>query len=514
MDSVLEIILCGAYTLLFVFLISQLNFFKRLEVPMSWVKGVFILKVMSGVILYLIYTRYYTERSTADIFKYFDDSLVLYNAAFDRPIDFLKMMFSFRNDNAYYNDTYYDVMNSWNIPYGSSSLGNDTHTVIRFNALVRFISLGYYNVHSVILNFLSLVGLSGIFLFLKRLLPKTPRVLFVLVFMFPGVMFWGSGVLKEGLLFFGLGMLLYSVIRYLPVKGQPRSTSDWLWGGGIVLFFLFLTTVKSYALIAIIPGIVALRFIDWKGGGWKPVFGFYGLFVIAVITVGLVLPDLDPLNRLADKQKDFISLARGGTYVKMNDEVGDTLYILPEHHVSLEFSDSRMSVKITAPVKCVHWSDAVRLDTELRELKEAEEFIVLLDNGNVGSRIDIPVLEPTVLSFVKTAPSAFINGLFRPFPWEARSPFMILALLENLLLVVLLSMTVWKFGRFGLNWHHWWIAVFFSLAIILLTGWVTPVIGAIVRYKVPAFPFIATAIVALIDQGFLNKIEKRLSFLG
>jgi hypothetical protein len=40
---------------------------------------------------------------------------------------------------------------------------------------------------------------------------------------------------------------------------------------------------------------------------------------------------------------------------------------------------------------------------------------------------------------------------------------------------------------------------------------VTPVIGAIVRYKVPALPFIAAAIVALIDPGFLTKIEKKLS---
>lgn len=512
MESAIEIILSCAYAGLFLFLISKLKFFRSLEVPMSWIQGTFILKVLSGVLLYLIYTRYYTDRSTADIFKYFDDSLVLYNAAFEKPLDFLKMMFSFRNDNAYFNDTYYDVMNNWNRPYGSS-LGNDTHTIIRFNALTRFISLGYYNVHSVILNFLSLMGLAGIFHFLKRLVPSTPRFLFLLVFLFPGVMFWGSGVLKEGLLFFGLGMMLYSVVRFLPDK-ISGSKPNFLWAGGIVLSFLFLTTVKSYALIAIVPGIVALRIVHWKGGGWKPVFALYGIGVILALSIGTLFPDSDPLGRLVHKQKDFISLARGGTYILTNDHAGDTLYILPEFHGTLEFNDRRSSARTSEPVQAVHWSDARRLETEPSIIQRGEEITVLLDNGNAGSRIEIPELEPNVWSFIKTTPSAFVNGLFRPFPWEARSPFMLLALIENFILVVLLTLMFWKFGRAGVNWPYWWIAVFFSLAIILLTGWVTPVIGAIVRYKVPALPFLAAAIVALIDQGYLQKIEKRLSILG
>lgn len=472
------------------------------------------MKVLSGVFLYLIYTRYYTDRFTADIFKYFDDSLVIYNAAFEKPSDFIRMMCGIGNDNAYFNDRYYDVMNNWNRPYGSS-LGNDTHTIIRFNAITRFLSLGYYNVHSVVLNFLSLIGLSGIFLFLKRLLPRTPRVLFLLVFLFPGVMFWGSGVLKEGLLFFGLGMMLYCATRFLPFLENEKSEYRWLYWVGLILCFLFLTTVKSYVLIAIVPGIVGLIISHFgKIKNSIPVLGSYLAGLIVALTLGFISPELNGIHRLVDKQKDFIALATGGTYVRTSSARADTLYILPDHHSTLEFNSNRTSAQTLGNVEAVHWSDAKRLETDPQILIEGEEFEVLLDLGNAGSKIDIPILESNPISFAINAPMAFVNGLLRPFPFEARSPLMLLALMENLILMLLFGMMLWKFSLTNVNWRIWWIAIFFSLVVILLTGWVTPVIGAIVRYKVPALPFIAAAIMSLTDQGFVNKIEKKLSILG
>ena len=514
MDSAIEIILSTGYVGLFLWLISKWSFFKRLEVPVQWIQGAFLLKVMSGVFLYLIYTRYYTDRSTADIFKYFDDSSVMYKAIFDNPGDFIRMICGLGNDSAYFNDRYYDVMLNWNRPYGSS-LGNDTHTIIRFNAITRFISLGHYNVHSVILNFLSLIGLAGIFLFLKRLLPHLPRVLFILVFLFPGVLFWGSGVLKEGLLFFGLGIMLYCTTRFLPVSKDEETDYRWLFWIGLILSFVFLTSVKSYILIAIVPGVLAVRIAHWrKISGSIPVFGFYLAGLIIALGIGYISPELNGLHRLVDKQKDFIALAKGGTYVKTISRKADTLYILPHHHVNLVFNSSRTSALTADKVEAVHWSDAKRLESEPQILMEGEELEVLLDLGNAGSKIDIPELEPNPISFLINSPMAFVNGLLRPFPWEARSPFMILALLENLILMILFALMVWKFNLSKVNWQIWWIAIFFALIIILLTGWVTPVIGAIVRYKVPALPFIAAAIVALIDPGFLKKIEKKLSFLG
>ena len=44
------------------------------------------------------------------------------------------------------------------------------------------------------------------------------------------------------------------------------------------------------------------------------------------------------------------------------------------------------------------------------------------------------------------------------------------------------------------------IALLFSLSIFTLTGLVTPILGAIVRYKVPALPFFLFAIVSYLPE--------------
>ena len=103
---------------------------------------------------------------------------------------------------------YYEQMNYWARKI-DSNIYNDSHTIIRFNTIVRFFSLGYYNVHTVFICFLSLIGLTGIYkTFIPYLQDKKRELLFA-VFLLPSALFWGSGVLKEGLIFFALGLLIY-----------------------------------------------------------------------------------------------------------------------------------------------------------------------------------------------------------------------------------------------------------------------------------------------------------------
>ncbi|MCB0755282.1 MAG: hypothetical protein KDB98_06780, partial [Flavobacteriales bacterium] len=53
-------VLTLAFTAFFIFLISRMSFFRIGAIPVRWFQGVFVLKVLSGFLLYLIYTYYYT----------------------------------------------------------------------------------------------------------------------------------------------------------------------------------------------------------------------------------------------------------------------------------------------------------------------------------------------------------------------------------------------------------------------------------------------------------------------
>ncbi|MCB0756656.1 MAG: hypothetical protein KDB98_13730, partial [Flavobacteriales bacterium] len=93
-------------------------------------------------------------------------------------------------------------------------------------------------------------------------------------------------------------------------------------------------------------------------------------------------------------------------------------------------------------------------------------------------------------------------------------PFMLLSGIENIIVILLLLAMVSYFDRTALSNPVFWIAVSFAFSILVLTGLVTPVVGAIVRYKVPALPFFACALLALTDTASAEQfLLRKLPFL-
>src|SRR5204863_512129 len=188
--------------------------------PMRWVAVLFVAKILAGTALWAVYTYFYTDRLTADVFKYFDDSAVMYNALFVRPMDYLKMVTSIGNDTPYFTERYYAVMNNW-IRQFENNIYNDSHTMIRFNAVLRLFSFGHYHVHTVFACFLSTIGLVALFRVFVHTVRGLERGLVAGIFLWPSMLFWASGVLKESLLIFGLGLFMIGLI------GLPMDRHRW-----------------------------------------------------------------------------------------------------------------------------------------------------------------------------------------------------------------------------------------------------------------------------------------------
>src|SRR4051794_16336956 len=108
----MEIILTCAYALLFFYIILKSKFFHTGSVPL-WVPGIiFLLKCGSGILLGLVYTKYYTNHSDADTFKFYTDSKFMFDSLFTRPYDFFRMFTGYDSQSA---DLlpYYLKMDSW-----------------------------------------------------------------------------------------------------------------------------------------------------------------------------------------------------------------------------------------------------------------------------------------------------------------------------------------------------------------------------------------------------------------
>ncbi len=301
------ILLAIGYTALLLFFMRRIPFYARVPgLSMRLVAGLFLLKVAAGTLLWALYTWLYTDRATADIFKYFDDSAVMFNAMLDRPGDFLRMLFSVGNDTPWFDEQYYRKMNHWYRQW-ESNLHNDAHTIIRFNAVMRLLSFGEFHVHTVAAAFLSFTGMLALYRTFVALLPGRERALAITVFLLPSVLFWASGVLKESLLFFGLGILLWQFRKLVQGEVQRPYGGLLLMAGACVLLF----HLKFYVIASLLPALgmlVLARSAPRVPLVLRTLVVLLG-FIILGLNLHVIVPGFDVLWAITAKQRDFVGLA-------------------------------------------------------------------------------------------------------------------------------------------------------------------------------------------------------------
>jgi hypothetical protein len=419
------ILLAIGYTALLLYAMRRMPFFARVPgLPLRWVAGFFLLKIAAGTALWVVYTRIYPERVHADIFKFFDDSAVMFSALPERPGDYLRMLFAVGNDTPWFDERYYMVMNNWYRQF-ESNLYNDAHTMIRFNAALRLLSFGEYHVHTVFAAFCALAGMVGIHRAFVKELPGRERALAWVVFAVPSVLFWASGVLKESLLFLGLGLLVWLVRRFL--RGRFR----WSDGPVLVACLLLLFTLKLYVLLSLVPALAAFALARWSGRTLPSFAGVYALMV-ALVVLSAQVPGWNVLDILAWKQWDFIGLARA-------TEAGS--FVAPEP------------------------------------------------------------LEPTLWSFVRHAPGALWSATMGPLLHHAGGALGLATVAEGIALLALLAFCLWM----RRPWHTLdgpllLALLAFCCTLLLVIGYTTPVMGAVVRYRTPMLPFLLIAALLVLDH--------------
>lgn len=124
-------------------------------------------------------------------------------------------------------------------------------------------------------------------------------------------------------------------------------------------------------------------------------------------------------------------------------------------------------------------------------------------------RIDYAGLEASAGSILWHSPKALISALFRPFPWEATNVFQGLTAVENCILLVLLVMSI---PRWGDAWQDKDRVLVFSLIVyIVLLGIFlalsTPNFGTLSRYRVGFLPFLVFLVAC--GNKFFERLQRR-----
>lgn len=150
-----------------------------------------------------------------------------------------------------------------------------------------------------------------------------------------------------------------------------------------------------------------------------------------------------------------------------------------------------------------HISDGLKV-SELMQLKQIA-FYNVAQNSQSGSVISIPAIEKPA-DVLLNAPTALATTYLRPWPWNWSKAVYIPAALENLFLLLVIGLMFWNFRRpYGLSIPILAFSLSFVLVLGILTGEVVPVLGAVVRYKMPSLIFLFVLIFALTDHIRLQR---------
>jgi hypothetical protein len=431
----LELILTLFYTALFLIVIKKLPFFNLEGYTYQPVKIVFLLKIFSGIILWIIYTYYYTDRATSDIYKFYDDAKHIYGALPQHPLYYLQMVLGINTD-AEYLKPYYEQMNHWYAPWAGAYF-HDNSIIIQLNAFIYLFSFGYYQVHTVFMCFIALCGQVALYKTFYPIMPEKRDALLIAVFLIPSVLFWSSGVLKESIIVFSLGMLLYHLFKSLNSGHYKHFLL-------FILFFILLLFAKMYVFAALLPTIVSL-------------------FAVKIFRKNV------PLTFIVV----HVILFAIGTNTYFIHEEGDVIWFL--HQKQQGFIHTAIALK-------------------------------------AGSYFDINYLEPNIWSLLKNTPQAIFNTLFRPHLLDSKSILILMAAIENTILVVLIMMAIIYFKKPKPEMKQYiYAAIFFTITLSTLIGLLNPVLGSITRYRVPVTSLCFIVVFIFIDD---DKTKKHLAFLN
>lgn len=128
-----------------------------------------------------------------------------------------------------------------------------------------------------------------------------------------------------------------------------------------------------------------------------------------------------------------------------------------------------------------------------------KDFINLGIERAAGSMVDIPLFTDG-LSFLAVAPYGIWNTLARPYPSFSDGLLSSLSGIEQSVYLLLIALAI-ALRRSNIRWGVVYMCLTYYLWTAIFVGSVTPIMGALVRYRAPVIPFLLIAVICVLEPG-------------
>lgn len=444
----------------------------------------FTLKVFVGLYFLFIYSAYYGEGElTADAGKFMKESKMLQEVFFQSKSAYFKFLLGINNDPQLIHQ-YLSETTHWDP--GSQSIISDNRNILRIHSIIHFFSFNRPTIHMIIMCFFSMLGIKHLFYIFRKYSKWKDSIIFLSILLIPSLLFWSSSILKEPMMILGFALFTRAIL----LRDSRRKRLTY-----VIIGLLLMIAFKSYVLIALIPAIFAVELYRIL-----PRFKLVGSLGISMILLTLFLSIFgktrdDLVQRMSRKQYDFISVAKGGIHA-----YADSLFYYFDADQFQYLTIANDSVKVNKDLT----AETLRLGDVTNpgkiHLKASDKkWRIYFMNERCDGYLELDPINNSFSQLLKNIPQALINALIRPFPTDPGSWLKYPAILEIWIVWTLLLTALIKY-RQSIADHKKIIygAFIFIFTLALIIGWVTPVLGAIVRYRIPiliTFVFVASMLI-------------------
>ncbi|WP_027418396.1 hypothetical protein [Crocinitomix catalasitica] len=476
-----------SYLLFFIVLLGAIYTLYRLaEKSILSFKTILLgfgIKLIFATSFILVFTHYYGDNHlNGDAYSFMNDSRVLNEFAQENTWDYLKLMVGVNPSHEEHVNGHLNNTNIW--AYGDNGdLMNDNRLLIRINSLVHFYSNNNPYIHAFTMSLLAFIGLLLIHRSFSPFI-KNPKLFYWTLLLFPSIAFWSSGITKESLMIFAIGIYCFYLFKIF-------KTFSWTHLAGLLLGIFLLVLNKPHIGLILIS--FSFLFILGALSNWSKKWIYITpILAIALITISTYTPNkINLLHKISYKQQDLINFGEGGYFF-----ITDSSFCAFDYKFNQNFKlHEGKKIEVLKPTVGKYKLFGVSKFNLFTMPSGDQLFDLYLVVTPSSSYIKTNPINYQRINLVKSLPDVALNTVFRPFPWDNGSSIKFLALVNNVLFLLIILIAF--FYLRPLNNQELYIFTYLiaaALLILLIIGWTTPILGAIVRYKMAAELLIIIAV--------------------
>ncbi len=438
---VIEFIIALFYFIVIYYLI---RYFAESKIKSRTLKHHFVYgwltRVSGGLFIYLFYSLYY---GSGDTISYINDSKIMLTLIYEMPLESLHYFFisiiskDFLNSLLNSNDIYYFSIyrSSYFLQY---SIDYNSEMVALFTVPFMAIAIGSQYAGLIVVSTFSFLASWFIYLVFVRYYARYSKMLSVSLLYLPSLSVWTGSPFKETYAIMGISLLVYGAYQLL-------HRGKWLWIPFMAFGVWMAYTVKPYVALAILPWVFMWIYFSLNKKVSHPLYRYFISPIVLLLFAGL---SYFGVLSLGEQTKKY-SL----------ENIPNQAYLV---YIDLK-----------------------------------NNYTYYQETG--GSVYDIGDFEPTISGMLSKFPIATLTAIFRPFLWEANKPVIILAALETFVLLIIISINIFRYGvlgviRKGISDPFLIFCFGYSIFFLFMVGLTSGNFGNLVRYRVPGYIFFISAL--------------------